>query len=952
MASAVVVSSVVAPAGSLLSESWEVEARHTGCYTGGKVSWSESAQLLGCLRGEELCLVDVDARAATRTVEQDGDGVLTFAIDPDGKNACTSHKSGLLRHWMLGPPVVLARSWKAHEQIVADLCFDASGGLVATGSADYTAKVFDFAGYFCTHNFKGHGDIVSIVRFHPSKLQLVTVAGAESRLWDLKTSSCLGVMKDHLSSISSICFGGSKRDGLQLVTGGRDQVVNIWRMESKCPLVKSIAVFENVEGVVAVPVAGLRSLAAERLAGKDPFAKWLKKDEKELPGFLIATVGGKSELRLWSPTDGKAVRTVASPHAAGGLLRQIHCIQQKGETRLVTVGDDMNMVIWSLPEFEVLSNIMGHNEEVVHVQLIPDIIPDGPEAGHTGGIGGGSGVAQVASRFVALANDEQPRVVNCDGFGALLLRGHTDVVISCDVSPDGQWIATGGKDQSIRIWCATTCRCACLLAGHAGAVACLSFPRRRPKPGKANEAPISLVSGSQDKTMKVWELPGLDKLREAVTEGSEISLKKAKVTVVAHGKEVNDVTVSPGNKYIATGGHDKLVRIWKYPSAELLGDCKGHRRGIWCVVFSPTDQVVASSSGDTTIRLWNLKDFSAIRAFEGHSSAVLRVSFLNHGMQLMSTGVDGLVKLWQIRTAECAATFEEHTGKVWCIDVLGERMVSGGTDSKLCVWRDVTKNKAQERHDAVAEAAMKDSKIGVLLREGKVDQALTLALDLSRPGQMRQILLNHAMDVVGETIENRAVGIEQPEKEDGDGSELDLHKWLLSLTQAQLEKLVDIAEQWNTNRKMAPMAQMLLGAMLRILPPARLTAVEGMNATCATVLSYSTRHMSRVDALLQKTFLFDLALQASGQGLALLDDALGGDNAKKVQASKEVDGATTALKRTMDVLLGEGGEAAEGSDSDAEAGGDVTNGSAAQHARKTPEQGGPKKRKKKAKANG
>ncbi|CAE7868089.1 Tbl3, partial [Symbiodinium microadriaticum] len=80
----------------------------------------------------------------------------------------------------------------------------------------------------------------------------------------------------------------------------------------------------------------------------------------------------------------------------------------------------------------------------------------------------------------------------------------------------------------------------------------------------------------------------------------------------------------------------------------------------------------------------------AIRSFQGHSSAVLRVAFLGNGMQLMSSSVDGLLKLWHIRTAECAATLEEHTSKVWCIDILGDRMVSGGADSKICVWRDAT----------------------------------------------------------------------------------------------------------------------------------------------------------------------------------------------------------------------------------------------------------------------
>lgn len=418
----------------------------------------------------------------------------------------------------------------------------------------------------------------------------------------------------------------------------------------------------------------------------------------------------------------------------------------------------------------------------------------------------------------------------------------------------------------------------------------------------ADQLPMWVISGSQDKTMKAWELPAASKL-EAASEGSEpLRVEKAKTTVIAHSKEVNDVVVAPNNKVMASGGQDKLVRIWSFPDADLLGECKGHRRGVWCVAFSPIDQVIASASGDATIRLWNLRDYSAIRSFQGHGSAVLRVCFLANGMQLMSSSVDGLLKLWQIRTADCAATFEEHEGKVWCIDLIGDLMVSGGSDSKMCVWTDATAQKAQERLDAKAEVAMKDSKIGLLVQEGKIESALSLALDLNRPGLMRQILLDHTMDVVGRGM-SQAGGSNVQDKQAKKDDSVDLQRWVLSLSPEQLEKLVELLEQWNSNRKMAPMAQMLMGLLLLAVPPAELAKIEGMNATCSAILSYSSRHMARVDALLQKTFLFDLVLQSSF-GLALED-----------KAQKDSAGAEDALKRTMEVLLG---RVAEDSDEDEE----------------------------------
>eukprot|EP00971_Amphidinium_carterae_P272075 5399907-Amphidinium_carterae.1 len=428
----------------------------------------------------------------------------------------------------------------------------------------------------------------------------------------------------------------------------------------------------------------------------------------------------------------------ASPHAAKGAFRQIVCIDGASGPRLVTAGEDMNIVFWSMPDFSIINYVMGHNEEIVHVQFLPQWSkqPDPTDKSR-------ELMTATADKFVCITNDEHPRIISCQDFSTMLLMGHTDMVVACDVSADGRWIATGGKDQTIWLWEADGGNGFCTLKGHAATVSALSFPKKRPKslttdPGDR----LTLISGSQDKTMKIWEVPLPSRGMTDV-----LTIDKAKTTVIAHSKEVNDVVVAPNNKLIASAGQDKLVMIWGFPKGNKLGELKGHRRGVWNVAFSPVDQVVASASADGTVRIWSLKDYTAIKAFQGHTGAVLRVCFLANGMQLMSSSADGLLKLWHIRTADCAATLEEHTGKVWCIDVLGSQMVSGGTDSKLCVWRDSTVEKQKEDHAARADELLKDSKLGTLLQQGKVEAALTLALELGRPGQMRSILTNYGVDL-------------------------------------------------------------------------------------------------------------------------------------------------------------------------------------------------------------
>jgi len=184
-----------------------------------------------------------------------------------------------------------------------------------------------------------------------------------------------------------------------------------------------------------------------------------------------------------------------------------------------------------------------------------------------------------------------------------------------------------------------------------------------------------------------------------------------------------------------------------------------------------------------------------------------------------------------------------------------------------------------------------------------VETALGLALDLNRPAQMQSIITDYALGAVGKSIaKTEQSGEDRPEEvSEGD---VDLQRWVNSLSDDRLEKLIELVERWNTNRKMASLAQMLMGLILNAMPPSKLAKLEGMNATCSTILSYSGRHMARVESLLQKTFLFDLVLQSSSQGLALQDEmdlaGKGSSSAKKPSAAS----AETALSRTMAVLLG------------------------------------------------
>jgi WD40 repeat protein/serine/threonine protein kinase len=86
------------------------------------------------------------------------------------------------------------------------------------------------------------------------------------------------------------------------------------------------------------------------------------------------------------------------------------------------------------------------------------------------------------------------------------LRGHSGEVYTLAFSPDeeGRWIATGGEDCAVKVWDSRTGTLVRNFRGHTGLVSSLAFTPNGSR----------LVSGSRDKTVKIWDVTPLSEVPE------------------------------------------------------------------------------------------------------------------------------------------------------------------------------------------------------------------------------------------------------------------------------------------------------------------------------------------------------------------------------------------------------------------------------------------------------
>jgi U3 small nucleolar RNA-associated protein 13 len=179
---------------------------------------------------------------------------------------------------------------------------------------------------------------------------------------------------------------------------------------------------------------------------------------------------------------------------------------------------------------------------------------------------------------------------------------------------------SGSKDKNIRVWDTNQKRCIAIGDSHSGSVTVVKYsPKRK-----------FLVSGSEDKTLKLWKLDQLEKKLKS----NEVITLQCFQTVIAHKKEISDISISPDESLIASCSSDRTVKLWKASDLSLIKEFK-HKNGVWSIDFSPVDKVLITACSDFKIRIWSLSTGAVLNIYEGHDQSVLKVSYINKGLQVI-----------------------------------------------------------------------------------------------------------------------------------------------------------------------------------------------------------------------------------------------------------------------------------------------------------------------------
>jgi WD40 repeat protein len=568
-------------------------------------------------------LVEETLKIPAAALLDHGGAVLALAFAPDGKALAGAGKDGTIKVWDLSAtPATLNATLKDLRGSIDCAAYSPDGKWLATGGADRRVVLWDAKTGDKKHVLEGHPQRITALAWRPDSAQLVTASGEEEaegdgegfdaldrgvlKLWDtasgkeqklavkaggpiyalafvsggkalamagfdhsvhvaeLDSGREIGVLRGHRGWARSLA---SARSGEILASGSFDTTARLWRVQPAPPRDQATIGQAPVLAVAFAPDPKSQRLAA---AGADGVVKIL--DAISLAELLTIQAGKEAVRALAWSKDGNSLVT----GGADGFLKWWDT-----DPKSATYGKE-------------LDNVQGHTAAVTAV-LATELERVFCSAGLDGRVRTWRITKGQVLPFDFAFKTESP--IHC----MALFESAGKVYLGL--------LATGHQDGKVRFWDIETGRAPELqiapaikgvLEGHTGPVLSMTMyviPNRKSTPS------IFLVTGSADRSLKVWDLfSGTEHLTVRTHEGA--------VTAVAGGFEPLQMVIS--------GATDQTVKLWG------LWDTRSFKGGAVSQAMLP--------------ERWS---------FTPGVAAVYSVSMSSNGRMIAVGGQDGTVKIYR-----------------------------------------------------------------------------------------------------------------------------------------------------------------------------------------------------------------------------------------------------------------------------------------------------------------
>ena len=186
-------------------------------------------------------------------------------------------------------------------------------------------------------------------------------------------------------------------------------------------------------------------------------------------------------------------------------------------------------------------------------------------------------------------------------------KAHEKDINAISINHSSTLFASASQDRTVKIWSAEEGEVQGVLRGHRRGVWSVRFaPKDTPTitgdTGPASASRGLVLTGSGDKTVKIWSLTDYSCLR--TFEGHTNSVLKVLWMPVPEIKDSSTNSQSRRPLQIASAGGDGLVKVWDANNGEVSCTLDNHVDRVWALTVNPEDGTLVSGGGDSVVTFW------------------------------------------------------------------------------------------------------------------------------------------------------------------------------------------------------------------------------------------------------------------------------------------------------------------------------------------------------------